>query len=81
MSLSVLENLLPEYFGGANNVMAEEPAVKMHHGTLTVNKKPANSTSRAFLAQETSLQYEYELYEYVLTKLKLLHSQITTSTF
>ena len=75
-SLNVLENLLPEFFAGAQEALFEDSFVKMREGTLTVNKKPANATSRAFLLEETSLQYEYELYNHVLSKLYRQYDQI-----
>ena len=77
-SLNVLESLLPEFFIGANDLIGEDSAVKMRHGTLTINKQPANSTSRTFLMNETSLKYEYELYHYALAKLNRLYDQINS---
>lgn len=70
MSLAVLEELLPVFYQNARSLMKMDSFVKMKNGTLTTFKKPASEKSREFLMTQTSLKYEYQIYDYVLEKLK-----------
>ena len=42
----------------------------MKEETVTLQKKPASEKTRDFLMNETSLKYEYELYHFVVDRIK-----------
>ena len=68
--MKILEHLLPHFFAGATELSAEEAAQKMREETLTNNKKPASDETRKFLKEETSLGLEYELYDFVVDRIR-----------
>ncbi|CBY40178.1 unnamed protein product [Oikopleura dioica] len=76
MSLAVLEQLLPEFYKDARSLVKQDSFVKMKNGTLTTFKKPASEKSREYLMTQTSLKYEYQIYDHVLEKLKRRYSQL-----
>ena len=47
-----------------------EASQKMKEETVTLQKKPASEKTRDFLMNETSLKYEYELYHFVVDRIK-----------
>ena len=75
LSLNILEHLLPHFFKGALDLNNEEAALKMKAETVTNNKKPASEETRRFLKEETSLSLEYELYDFVLDRIKRIQNK------
>ena len=45
------------------------------HKTVTNNKKAASEETRRFLKEETSLSLEYELYDFVLDRIKRIQNK------
>ena len=52
----------------------------MKEQTETINKTPASEKTREYLANETSLKYEYELYEFVLDRVRRIQKKYKIKT-
>jgi len=70
LSLKILEKLLPRYFAGAHDLSQADASQKMKEETVTLQKQPASEKTREFLMTETSLMYEYELYNFVVDRIR-----------
>merc|ERR1711893_302398 len=63
-TLGVLEKLLPDFFAGAVNQLG-----LIKNDTYTVKKKELSEAARDYLAEQTTLKLEYDLYYHVRTRL------------
>ena len=68
--MKILEKLLPRYFNGAYDLSQADASQKMKEETVTLQKQPASEKTREFLMTETSLMYEYELYHFVVDRIR-----------
>ena len=71
-SLRTLSHLLPDYFANALETSKEGASVEMKEGTGTKNKKETSEETKLFLKTETSLKYEYQLYDFVRHRLEAM---------
>ena len=58
-SLGVFEKVLPDFFAGAVDHLSQ-----IRNDTYTVNKKQMTDAAREYLANETALKLEYDLYNH-----------------
>ena len=65
MTLKILGKLLPQFFNGASELTEIEASKEMRSDTLTKNKRETSDEMKLFLKTETSLRYEYQLYDFV----------------
>ena len=63
-SLGVFEKVLPDFFAGAVDHLSQ-----IRNDTYTVNKKQMTDAAREYLANETALKLEYDLYNHARGKL------------
>ncbi|CAG5098505.1 Oidioi.mRNA.OKI2018_I69.XSR.g15731.t1.cds [Oikopleura dioica] len=63
-SLGVFEKVLPDFFAGAVNHLSQ-----IRNDTYTVNKKQMTDAAREYLANETALKLEYDLYNHARARL------------
>jgi len=63
-TLGVLEKLLPDFFAGAVNQLD-----LIKNDTYTVKKKDLSDAARDYLAEQTTLKLEYDLYYHIRTRL------------
>ena len=68
-SLKLLSVLLPQYFNGALETSTESASSDMRQETLTKNKLESSDETKIFLKTQTSLKYEYQLYDFVRHRL------------
>lgn len=65
--LKFLEKSLPQYFDGVYDIYM---ANAIRNDTHTLNKKSVKDTTRSFLAENTPLQLEYEIYHFVRARFR-----------
>ena len=76
-SLKILEQLLPQIYTGALDKFLYGQALKdMKAGTKTKNKKVTSEESKRYLREETSLKYEYQLYEHIKNRIFILKERL-----
>ena len=77
-SLKILERLLPQIYTGALDKFLNGQALKdMKAGTKTKNKKVTSEESKRYLREETSLKYEYQLYEHIKNRIFILKERLS----
>lgn len=76
--LQVLEALLPRYFDGINEFW-KHMAAQAVENTSTIKKRYINETARAVLKER--LKEEYEFYNFVRFRFKLMKKQISLSDY
>lgn len=65
LTLKILEKLIPGYFSGAQELSTQGPSEKMKLETQTKSKRESSEATKMFLKEETSLRYEYQLYDFI----------------
>ena len=65
----ILEKLLPNFFANAFNTSKLQASTAMKHETVTKNKLTSSEETKLFLRTDTSLRYEYQLYDFVRHRL------------
>lgn len=78
-SLKLLQHLLPTFFSGALDASSDTASSDMKHDTLTKNKKETSEETKLFLRTQTSLKYEYQLYDFVRHRMEAMKKKFLVS--
>jgi len=79
-SLDILEYLAPKFFADATKTYRENPEnQRVKTDTRTNNKKLASAETIKFMQTETSLRFEYQLYEFAKERFALMHAGLVAA--